>query len=782
MVTPLRRKLLRDIGRHRAQFVAITITVFLGVTIFGATYDSYQNLRASYDTTATDFRFANLLVAGGDVTAVAGAAEATDGVEAVQLRSVADVPFQVGDVKLLGRTVGIPIDGPPAVNRLEVVEGATLDREGAVLVEKHMADHFELTPGDTFGVLGPDGWFDVTVAGIASSPEYIWPARDRQELITSPDNFGVVFAAEPLVSQLTGGPTEVAIYYADGAENPELTARLEELARSNGAIGVSTRAEQPSNAALDEDLRGFEEMALFFPIMFLAAAAMAAYVMISRLVHAQRPHIGVMLANGFTRRQVRAHYLGYGLIPGLIGAIPGAIAGVLLARVITGLYTSMLSIPVTVIRFYPVTLVGAVAFGVVAALAAALAPALVASRVAPAEAMRGETPSGGGKPSVVERIVPPLRRLPVGWRMTLRGIGRNPRRTIYTIIGVVLSLMLVLVSWGMIDTIQVLMDRQYEQIQQEDATVYFTGPVDSAQVARLTEVDGVAAAEPALTLPVSLGTDGGNYETALMVLADGTTMHRFLDVDGEFIPLPATGMLVGRSAGDLLAVGVGDEVEITIAGMGTVTETVAGFLDEPLGTMAYIARTEAEAKAGGPLPVTSALVSYQPGADAARLRAGITELPQVAAFEDARALYTMMQDYMVLFYAFVGVMLVFGGAMAFALIFSAMSVNIAERTREVATLLAVGTDRRSISRYITAENLLVALLGIPVGLAVGYLAAREAMASFSSDLFAFDLFIRPTTYLWAALAILLVGFVSQRPGLRAIRRINIATVVKERSA
>lgn len=366
--------------------------------------------------------------------------------------------------------------------------------------------------------------------------------------------------------------------------------------------------------------------------------------------------------------------------------------------------------------------------------------------------------------------------------MTLRGIGRNPRRTIYTIIGVVLSLMLVLVSWGMIDTIQVLMDRQYEQIQQEDATVYFTGPVDSAQVARLTEVDGVAAAEPALTLPVSLGTDGGNYETALMVLADGTTMHRFLDVDGTFIPLPATGMLVGKSAGDLLAVGVGDEVEITIAGMGTVTETVAGFLDEPLGTMAYIARTEAEAKAGGPLPVTSALVSYQPGADAAQLRAGITELPQVAAFEDARALYTMMQDYMVLFYAFVGVMLVFGGAMAFALIFSAMSVNIAERTREVATLLAVGTDRRSISRSITAENLLVALLGIPVGLAVGYLAAREAMASFSSDLFAFDLFIRPTTYLWAALAILLVGFISQRPGLRAIRRINIATVVKERSA
>ena len=97
-------------------------------------------------------------------------------------------------------------------------------------------------------------------------------------------------------------------------------------------------------------------------------------------------------------------------------------------------------------------------------------------------------------------------------------------------------------------------------------------------------------------------------------------------------------------------------------------------------------------------------------------------------------------------------------------------------------MLAVGTDRRSISRYITAENLLVALLGIPLGLVVGYFAARSAMASFSSDLFAFDLHIEATTFVWAAMAILVVALVSQWPGLRAIRRISIPTIVKERSA
>ncbi len=74
MVKPLNLKLWRDVRRHRAQFAAIAITMFLGVTIFGATYDSFQNLQASYDRTATEFRFANLTIVGGDTERIDAAA------------------------------------------------------------------------------------------------------------------------------------------------------------------------------------------------------------------------------------------------------------------------------------------------------------------------------------------------------------------------------------------------------------------------------------------------------------------------------------------------------------------------------------------------------------------------------------------------------------------------------------------------------------------------------------------------------------------------------------
>ncbi|MCH7585458.1 MAG: FtsX-like permease family protein [Acidobacteria bacterium] len=785
MVKPLHRKLWRDIGRHRMQFIAVTITMFLGVTVFGATYDSFQNLQASYRSTATEFHFANLTVVGGDVEAIAAVAGQTSAVESAITRTSADVPFRVHETKLLGRAVGLPAAAQPEVNQLDVLSGSYLTpaHPDGILVEKHMADHFDLSPGDSFEILSGATWHKVTVEGVVASPEYIWPARDRQKPITTPDNFGVVFTSEELARELAGGgPNEAIIYYAHGEEDGDATQALTAEARSRDATSVYTREEQASNAALSEDLKGFEEMAVFFPIMFLTAAALAAYVMISRLVHAQRPHIGVFLANGFTRGQVLRHYLAYGLLPGLIGSVPGAVVGVLLARSITRLYTSLLSIPITLIQFYPATLLGAFAFGLVASLLAALAPALVASRVLPAEAMRGETPARRGRQSLFERLIPPVRGVPVAWRMALRGVGRNPRRTTYTIIGVVLSLMLVLVSWGMIDTIRYLMDRQFVEIQREDATVYFAGPATTEDVGALLAIEGVAEAEPALVLPVSLEAGGRHYETALMVLEDDSEMHRLMSTTDGWIDLPDQGIVLGKATRELLDIDIGDPVNITLPTGISVAEPVSAFVDEPLGTMAYVARSRAETLTGTDLPATSALIAYADGVDAKALRNTITELPRVAAFEDAKVLYDVMQSFMILFYAFVGVMLLFGGAMAFALIFNAMSANIAERTREVATLLAMGTDRRSISRYITTENLLVAAMGIPIGLVVGHYAAKAAMASFGSDLFSFDLHIQPMTYVWASLAILVVALISQWPGLRAIRTLSIPKIIKERAA
>ncbi len=787
-MTALRTKARRDMRRQGASFAAIALTIFLGVALFGASYDAYRNLDASYRRAFTEYRFANLTVTGGDSARLARRARGTAGVAAVQDRVQADLPLHVGRDKLLGRVVGLPAAGQPAVDRVEVVAGSYL-RPGApdgVLVEKHMADAFGLGPGDAVVAVGAGGAQRLRIVGVASSPEYFWPARSRQDILPAEKDFGVLFAPEATARRLAAlpGPNQAAIYYAGGEDDAALTAKLGREADALGAADVLTRADQPSNSALQQDVKSFRELALLFPLLFLTAAALATGVLMRRLVTAQRPIVGMLRACGYSRRQVVSHYMTFGVVAGLAGGVLGAAAGLGLAGVVTGAYTEELSIPITLTEISPLTGLVGVAFGLLTGALAAALPAAAAARVPPAEAMRRFAPGGGGRLSLAERLLPPARRLPVRWRMTLRAIGRNPRRSLSTVFGVVLALTLILVSWGMVDTTQILVDRQYGEVDRQDAELYFRGALGRGELGEVAGTGGVAEVEPGVDVPVSLRADGRTYQTALKGFQRGTTMHGFLLAGGGTTTLPAGGLLAGKALPAKLGVDRGQQVRVTATGTGVSKRSrVEALLEEPLGTYVYAALGPIRRLAGPRLGLGNvAYVRYAPGVDREAMRRKLSTLPGVVAFSDTAALKSTVDDYLGLFYAFVGIMLLFGAAMAFALLYNSIQANLAERSVEVATLRAAGTPFRTLSRMITAENFLLTAIGIVPGLIVGVEVSRLFLASFNSDAFSFDLQIRASTLVFSALAILAVSLLSERPGLRAVKKLDIARVVRERAA
>jgi len=796
-MTLLTRKMRRDARARRGQFAAVIVTVFLGMALFALSYDAYSNLKASYQRVFDITHFADFTASGGDTQAILTAGRTVPGVVVATERRVADVPVRVNGRKLLGRVIGLPATGQPPIDGVMVLDGAYLSasRPDGVLVEKHMAEHFGLGPGATLEVLGASGWRRVTVLGKAASAEYLWPARSRQEVLVSSNDFGVLFAAESLLGDLPASTvTRQALFaYAPGADRASVDARLEGIARRYGASDAFTQAEQPSNAALREDINGFGEMAIMFPLLFLGAAAMATYTMLTRLVLSQRPQIGLLLANGFGRRTLFSHYLSFGLAATLLGAVPGLIAGIVLARLVTRLYTDAVSVPIHVIQFHPMTVAIGLVFALAAGSLSTLAPAIRAARLTPAAAMRGSVGSGQGGRSLAERIVPPLGELPTRWKMVLRGIGRNRRRSVSTVLGIVLAATLILSSWGMLDTTNLLLQRQFVDVQRQDAEVYFAtgatvkraGPVPVSQaVAAVAAVPGVAAAEPVVDVAASVNSASGVYQTSIQAFRPDTRMHGFYELGGSRIQLPRSGLLLGKSLRDLLNVSVGDPVSVELPSLGaTIHERVAGFVDEPMGTFVYLslpALTETLGP-GAPDPANAAMVSFTPGSDSAAVRSRLAALPQVGAVVDSRALYATAQSFMSLFDVFVGLMVVLGGVMALALIYTTMSANISERLVEIASLRAAGMGRRQLTLMVSSENVLLTLIGLVPGLIVAYFAAQAFMASFSSDLFSFDLALRPWTPVLVALALLAAALVSQWPVLRAVDRIDVAVVVRERS-
>ncbi|VAW08625.1 hypothetical protein MNBD_ACTINO01-1233, partial [hydrothermal vent metagenome] len=783
----------RDIRRQKWQFLAVGVTVAIGVMMFAATYDSYRNLTVSYERTYERLAFADMTITGGS-TGLVDAVAGIEGVEAVTVRHTAEVPITIGTTTLRGRLIGMPVPDQPKINKIDVESGRYLTAgtgPGAV-AEAHVANTFELSPGSTLQIVAGPG-IDVTVVGTAASPEYLWPAASTQEIFVDPKQFGVFFVDDALLENVppSVAVTETLVLYADGVDVESVDAAVRSAATDSGATSILTQADQPSNSALQLDVNGFEQMSIAFPLLFLTAAGMAMYVLLTRTVFSQRTVIGTLRASGVSARDLLRHYLGFGLWIGTVSAVVGVLLGSVAGALMTSAYTSALSIPDTVVSFRPLTIVVGVLFGVVAGALSAMLPARGASRIAPAEAMRGESPLLSGGRSLIEKLIPPLSSLSVRTRMTLRGIGRAKRRSFSTILGVVLALILVLASGLMIDSMINVVNRWFNVISVQDANVIASRPVDAALLADVTAVVGVTRAEKVSNLGASITTDGVTFGTSLQAFEATTVMHTWTNPSGE---LPASGFLAGAGLADKLGVAPGDQVRINIPTLDTsITLELVEFVDEPLGIPLYIRYDVLESAlrdAGLEDPeslmaepyVTTAMTTFDPSINRDTTIAAIQGVPGVLSVQDARSLYDLLQEFLALFYLFGGFMLAFGAVIAYSLMFNTVSMNVSERSSEFAALKASGMSNRTIAWMVAGENFLLTAIGIVPGIALGTWVSAKFIESFNNDAFTFSLSVNPLTIVAAILSMFVVAFVSLIPGIRSVKRLDIGRVIRERAA
>jgi putative ABC transport system permease protein len=752
----LDKKAVRDLRRRLPQVSAIGVTVMLGVLLFVASYDSFRNVQASYDRTYVRTHFADLTVTGGDPDTIAAAVRNAAGVDRVATRTQADLPMTIGGTKLVGRVVGLPPVTGHDINEIDVIAGRLPDpaRDDQVVVERHTADTFGLGAGKRVQVFDGTRWHEVTISGVAQSPEYLWPARNRQDVLGDPHAFAVVFAPESLARTLATRTTpNQTLVEMTGTATQSDRERVTGLLRSAGAVDIEDRADQPSNASLRENFNGFRVMAIGFPALFLTAAAIAEYVLITRLVNTERPVIGTLLALGARRGTVVRHYVWYGAIVAAVAALAGVLAGAAATSAYTMAYASVLGLPDTVIEHRIPTAVVGFVLGLATGVIAGLAPAIGAARTVPAEAMRGD--------GVHPLRVGPLTRLSARWtllpvsvRMALRSLTRSRRRTVATMLGCVLALVLILASAGMLTSVRAMLDIEFGSVQRQDATVLVASGANDV-AAQLKSLPGVAVVDPATVMP-GVRTPDGTART-----------------------LPADGVLAGVALADKLGVRVGDNMTMVPATGPAREIRLAGLLDEPLGTAVYATN----ATAGW---ITNAgpdgyLLRFGSDVDRDRVRAAATSLIGVVAYADTDAVENQLDRFLVIFWVFAGAMLVLGALLAFTVIYVTMTVNLAERTGELATLRAAGAPIRRLTAALAIENLAATLLAAPIGLAAGVGAGWLFLRSYNNDLFNLHLAIGPAALILATVAVMVAAAISQLPAARLIKRIDVARVVRDRA-
>ena len=122
--------------------------------------------------------------------------------------------------------------------------------------------------------------------------------------------------------------------------------------------------------------------------------------------------------------------------------------------------------------------------------------------------------------------------------------------------------------------------------------------------------------------------------------------------------------------------------------------------------------------------------------------------------------------------------MVFSGALAFIVIFNLTNINLAERSREIATVQVLGFYPRETESYVLRENLVLSVIAGIIGLPLGTLFHRVVMHMIVIELLEFQRKVTPLSYVLAFVCTILFAFIVNLFMKRQIGKIHMAESLK----
>ncbi len=784
----LDRKLLRNLATMRMQVAAIVLVIACGVASYVTVLTAYRALKQSQEAYYGRYRMADLWAPAKRMPrALLHKLEAIEGVRRLEGRIAFDVAI---DLPVLlqpcsGRVISVPHRHRQILNDLHVVRGRWFTGQGTreVIVDERFADAHGLDVGDRLRVIMNNKKEALTIVGLALSPEFVYLLGGGQ-VIPDAKHFTVLWVAEPFaesVFDFDDATNEVVAALDREAVVEDVIARFDDLMTPYGALGAIAREDQLSNRFVTRQLKRLEGAGQMVPITFLAVAAFVLHVLMDRLVRTQRTQIAVLRAFGYTTGEVARHFLKLAVLVGVLGAAVGCALGAWLAGGLLGIYKQFFTFPMLEFGADGTVLAGGVLVSIVFSVLGALGAVRAIARIAPAEGMRAESPPTYRR-TLLERLRPLWHILGSAPRMILRHMARTKLRAAITITGVALATSLIMLTlWARSGT-DVLVNTQYGLIERQDMQVRFHDDRPRSALYEIQHIPGVRTAEALLTVPVELVNGWRTRRTAIMGLEQGQALRALLDRDLRHVGLPEDGLMMSRKLAELLGLEVGDWVRARVltGGRQRLRLRLERIVDEYLGVFAYadLGRLSRWIDEEGVLNGALVTVDRRQIETVGRT---LKELPAIASV-------TLRSHAIASFEETVGetqdvtysVWILFACIMTFGVMYNAARISLAERQRELGSMRVLGFTTREVSVLLLGENMLLAVLGLVPGIALGIWFAWLLAKAGETDLFRWPFVVHPATAFWSVICVLVFGLLANLLVVRRLRSLDLVQVLKER--
>lgn len=780
-------KLVRDLWRIRGQVMAIALVIAVGVLLLvmntGLVNSLQETKRAYYERYRIADIFAPVTRAPhsvlAQIEALPGVARATGRVRGSAL---IDLPDEAAPI--FAHAVSLPADQPPRLNDVYLAAGRPLDprRADEVLLLKAFADARGLVPGDTLAANMHGVQRRFTIVGLAQSPEFLY-VTPPGEMLPDDRRLAVLWLSEAALEaafDMRGAVNEFLIDRAAGIDERALLTQLDRALKPYGGLGAYALTDHLSDRFVQEEINGLKVSTRVVPPVFLAVAAFLLYMVMTRILESERQQIGLLKAFGYTAFEVVAHYGKLIVIVALVGASLGCLLGVWAGHALVDVYLLYYKFPFLVFELDPRSFVMAYLVSVLAASAGGLWVLRRVLELAPAAAMQPPAPVDYRRARHFGALL--QRWLDQPSRMVLRRLMRQPVRAALATLGIAAGMALSVAMLGVLSGFDQTFALNFDAVDRSDATVTFVEPQSDRVLLELAKMPAVVAVEPVRVVPVILRHGVLNYRGAVQGLVVTPHFYRVLDTQLRSLSLTGEGLIVSQPLAGLLGLQVGDRVLLDVreGRRAQVEVAVVGIAQTLLGAPAFMNIDSLNRLLNEPGRVSGAFLRIDSTAQA-QLYARLKNLPAVAGVtikaSSRRAFKTMMdQGAGAMRY----IMLAVAGIITFGIVYNSARIAYAERARDLACLRVVGFTRVETAFVLLGELMIITLLALPLGCALGYGLSQLIALGFSTDLYQIPAAVGARDIGVATVAVLVALVCSGYLVQRDIAGLDLASALKVR--
>lgn len=549
------------------------------------------------------------------------------------------------------------------------------------------------------------------------------------------------------------------------------------------------RQSNVSFASFKGNVNKVAALAKVFPVFFFLVAALVVLTTMTRMVEEERLQIGTMKALGYGKSTIMSKYLIYSMSAACLGAAVGLALGfTVFPVVIWNAYAMMYWMPAFHFpwRWNYAILAGGSLIG--CALIATVAACRATLRENPAQLMRPRAPKAG-KRVLLEYITPVWRRMKFSHKVTVRNLFRYKKRFWMTVIGVAGCTSLLVAGFGIADSLDAIVTRQYGDVYHYDlmTTVQHPEDVDAGAAHDVLFGGGEISASTAAAIEKANQTlpDGSTAEAYLMVPRDLNAFGRFADlherISRDATPVGATGVVVTEKYAELLGCKAGDSITVYNNAGNAAQVTVSGVCEHYVSNYLYMSAGQYRA-AFGEEPGWNTILSIVEGSgdqstrDAVSARLlGLDEVTSVTFTEDTTKTVLNMLNAV---NAVVVVVVICAAALALVVLYNLSNINIAERVKEIATIKVLGFYDREVSAYVNRESTVLTVVGALIGLWVGTILHRYVVYTVEVDYVMFGRTVDPSSYFYALALTLLFGAAVNLLMSRKLKAISMVESMK----